>query len=217
MITGAIFDMDGVLLDSMPLWEEAGIWYLEANGKVPEPGLKEILFTKTMTDAAEYIRVTYSLEKTVDEILKEMIEMIRCRYETDIPAKEGALSFMRQLREKKIPVTIATSSDRVLAQAGLTRLGFLPYIDAIFTCNELGVGKDRPDIFIEAQKSMGTKRETTWIFEDSLHAIRSAKKAGFPVVGLYDVCSRQNQDSIRKETDIYMDNLKDFDAFYSRA
>ena len=217
MITGAIFDMDGVLLDSMPLWEEAGIWYLEANGKVPEPGLKEILFTKTMTDAAEYIRVTYSLEKTVDEILKEMIEMIRCRYETDIPAKEGALSFMRQLREKKIPVTIATSSDRVLAQAGLARLGFLPYIDAIFTCNELGVGKDRPDIFVEAQKSMGTKRETTWIFEDSLHAIRSAKKAGFPVVGLYDVCSRQNQDSIRKETDIYMDNLKDFDAFYSRA
>lgn len=215
MITGAIFDMDGVLLDSMPVWDQAGKWYLELQGRTPEPELTRVLFTKSMMEAAEYIRVTYSIPKTMEEIMEGIIEIIRRHYETDIPAKPGVLSFLKKLKEKNIPVTVATSSDRVLVQAGLGRLGILEYVDGIFTCCEVGIGKDHPDVFLKALESMGTKIEETWVFEDSLHAILTAKKAGFPVIGLYDEASDKNQDKIKKEADIYLGDLTDFAKFYS--
>lgn len=215
MIKGAIFDMDGVLLDSMPVWDQAGKWYLELHDRKPEPELTRILFTKSMMEAAEYIRVTYSIPKTMEEILEGIIDIIRCHYEQDIPAKPGVIPFLRKLKEVNIPVTVATSSDRVLAQAGLGRLGMLEYVDAIFTCCEVGIGKDHPDVYLKALESMGTKVEDTWVFEDSLHAIQTARKAGFPIVGLYDEASDKNQEQIKKESTIYLGDLKDFDKFYS--
>lgn len=147
--------------------------------------------------------------------MEGIIEIIRRHYETDIPAKPGVLSFLKKLKEKNIPVTVATSSDRVLVQAGLGRLGILEYVDGIFTCCEVGIGKDHPDVFLKALESMGTKIEETWVFEDSLHAILTAKKAGFPVIGLYDEASDKNQDKIKKEADIYLGDLTDFAKFYS--
>lgn len=217
MITGAIFDMDGVLLDSMPVWERAGIWYLEQNGKTPEPELIDVLFTKTMMEAAEYIREKYTISKTGEEIFHEILGIIHNYYETEIPAKEGALAFLRKLKEKGIPITVATSSDCSLAQAGLKRLGFLPYVDAVFSCCETGIGKEHPDVYLRALESMGTELRTTWVFEDSLHAVRTARKAGFPVVGIYDAGSDKNQELIQKEATVYLGNLIDFDRFYSYA
>lgn len=215
MITGVIFDMDGVLLDSMPVWEDAGILYLKQQGREPEPGLTEVLFTKTILEAAEYMRKTYDLVQSEEEIVAGMLALIRQQYETQIPMKEGAKDFLAALKEKGLPVTVATSSDRVLAEAGLGRLGILPFVDGIFTCVEAGVGKEKsPVVYLNALEYMGTDIRTTWVFEDVLHGIRSASGAGFPTVGIYDAGSEDNQEQIREEATIYLGDLTDFDRFY---
>lgn len=218
MITGAIFDMDGVLLDTMPVWENADILYLEALGKKAEPGLGDVLLTKTMTEAAEYIRVNYDLKKTVEEIVQDIIEIVEVHYKTKPLMKAGALEFIRNLKKNGIAVTVATSSDRELAVAGLSNAGILPYLDGIFTCSEAGAGKkSSPAVYVQAQKFMGTKAEDTWVFEDVLHGIRSAKKAGFRTVGIYDASSAQEQKNIRQEASIYLENLEEFEPFYIAA
>ena len=144
--------------------------------------------------------------------------MIRYYYETKIPMKAGALEFIKQLKEKGIAVTVATSSDRILAEAGLSRVGILPYVDGIFTCGEAGAGKEKsPAVYLNAQEFMGTKVEETWVFEDVLHGIRTAGKAGFPTVGIYDVSSEAGREKIQKESTVYLGDLTDFEHFYRFA
>lgn len=210
--------MDGVLLDSMPVWEDAGILYLKEQGREPKPGLTEVLFTKSMLESAEYMREVYELPKSAEEIVQDIIVLIRHYYETKIPMKAGALEFIKRLKEKGIAVTVATSSDRVLAEAGLSRHGILPYVDGIFTCGEAGAGKEKsPAVYLNAQEFMGTKPEETWVFEDVLHGIRTAGKAGFPTAGIYDVSSEDNRELIQKESTIYLGTLTDFERFYRFA
>lgn len=215
MVTGVIFDMDGVLLDSMPVWRNIDITYLREHGKEPKQGLAEALLTKSLTEAAEYIRVEYNLPKTAEEIVREIVAAIRYQYETKIPMKKGALTFLKKLREHGIAVTVATSSDRILAEAAFRRLELLPFIEGIFTCEEAGAGKrESPAVYLNALSFMGTEIEKTWVFEDVLHGIRTAGKAGFRTVGIYDVSSEENLEAIRQEATLYLGDLQDFEMFY---
>ena len=214
MIQGAIFDMDGVLIDSMPVWEQAGAWYLESQDRTPKPGLTEVLFTKSMQEAAQYMKEVYEIPQSPEEIVDGVIEIIRNQYETKIPAKAGVLEFLKKLKAKRVKITVATSSDRILAEAGLGRLGILDYVENIFTCREAGAGKEHPDVYLRALESMGTEKKATWVFEDVLHGIRTAGREGFSTVGVYDASSEANQELIQKEADIFLKDLTDFEKFY---
>ena len=218
MITGAIFDMDGVLLDSMPVWENIDGIYLRGQGKEPEEGLTEILFTKTMLEATEYMREAYQIPKSAEEIMEEIIDLVRHYYEEEIPMKAGALSFVRKLKEAGVHITVATASDRNLAEAALLRIGILEYVDGIFTCKDAGAGKETsPAVYLAALESMGTNLAETWVFEDVLHGIRTAGKAGFLTAGVYDASSKMHQELIKEEASLYLKDLTDFDAFYDYA
>lgn len=83
------------------------------------------------------------------------------------------------------------------------RLGIAKYFDRIFTCEEVGAGKTKPDIYLRAAEYLGTHPEETVVFEDVIHAIRSAKQAGFQVVGIYDETSKDDQEEVRREADWY--------------
>ena len=76
-------------------------------------------------------------------------------------------------------MAIATSGDRENAEAALDRLGVLSYFEGICTCSETGWGKSRPDVYFAAERLLHTNPKETWIFEDALHALRTAKRAGF--------------------------------------
>jgi len=218
MVTGAIFDMDGVLLDSMPVWENIDIIYLREQGREPKPGLAKELLTKSLAEAAEYIRTEYRLPKTAEEIVREIVAAVHYQYESKIPMKKGALAFLRQLKEHGIAITVATSSDRVLAEAALKRLGMLPLIEGIFTCEEAGAGKrESPAVYLNALAFMGTEIEETWVFEDVLHGIRTAGQAGFKTVGIYDASSAESISLIRQEATMYLENLQAFERFYKAA
>lgn len=218
MVTGVIFDMDGVLLDSMPVWENIDIIYLREHGKEPRPGLSEVLLTKSLSEAADYIRTEYGLPKTTEEIVREIVDAIHEQYKTKIPMKKGALAFLKQLKAHGIAVTVATSSDRVLAEAALKRLGMLPFFEGIFTCEEAGAGKrESPAVYRNALACMGTKIEETWVFEDVLHGIRTAGQAGFKTVGIYDAASEGNLALLQQEATMYLGDLQDFERFYKAA
>ena len=111
-------------------------------------------------------------------------------------------------------MVIATSGDRKNAQAALKRLNVLSFFQGMFTCSEIGSGKDQPDIYHAAALQMDTDPSRTWVFEDALHALRTAKKAGFQTVGVYDRASSADQEDIRKTADIYLPEFSDFERFW---
>ena len=73
------------------------------------------------------------------------------------------------------------------------------------TCSDIGKGKTEPDIYLAAAKDIGSKPSETVVFEDALHAIVTAKNAGFITVGIYDSYN-QDEEKIRKIADFYYKN-----------
>lgn len=212
-IKGAIFDMDGVLLDSMPMWDHAGEIYLSGYGIQAETDLEKVLFTMTMQNGAEYMQEHYGLDLTVNEIIDGINETIRDFYSNKVVTKPGVREFLSILKRYDIPVTVATSTDRCHAEAALKRNGIMRYIDRIFTCSEVGIGKAAsPKIYELAADFMGIGKDDTFVFEDAYHAAHTAHDDGFAVVGLYDESSRDRQDELKAHSDFYylgMDDMLD--------
>ena len=217
MIRGVIFDVDGVLLNSMPVWENLGEIYLEHLGIEAEKGLGETLFAMSLEEGADYLIENYGLKQTPGEIIAGLNREVQDFYGRKVPLKEGVRGYLEEFRDRKIPMAIATSGDRANAEAALKRLKVLSYFRAVFTCSEIGSSKSHPDIYYAAALQLDTDPSDTWVFEDALHAIRTAKKAGFRTAGVYDRASGRDLAQIRDTADIYLPEFKDFDSFWKRA
>ena len=145
MCNGAIFDLDGVVLDSMSIWNDLGARYLRRLGVAPEPGLNEILFSMSMEQGAAYLQARYALPMTAQEVGAGIEEMLQDYYYNEVPAKDGAPELLAFLAERGIGMAAATSSPRAHVTRALARLGLLEYFTEIFTTGEIGVSKHKPD------------------------------------------------------------------------
>ncbi|HHW47622.1 MAG TPA: HAD family phosphatase [Clostridiaceae bacterium] len=217
MIGGAIFDLDGTILDSMPIWDSAAEMFLDSIGVKAESGLSRFLFSMSMTEGAEFLKHRYCLDMDVDTIIAGVNNTIEDFYFYQVQLKEGVDQFLKGMKQAGIKMVIATASDRLLVERALERLNVLSCFGRIFTCTEIGAGKEKPDIYLAAAEFMGTLPENTWVFEDALYAIRTAKSAGFKTVGVYDAYSVDDADEIKRISDIYLSKLDNIDAFFEEV
>ena len=217
MIRGMIFDVDGTLLDSSYVWEDAGARYLKKLGIAAEDGLGRKLFTMTLEDGARYLKDAYQLPLETEEVLEGVLQVVEDFYYHEAQLKEGAFVFLRRLHEEGIPMVIASSSKKEYIEAAFSRLGVLQYFKKVFTCSEAGEGKEQPRIFFQAADCLGAHPEEIWVAEDGLYAMKTAAAAGFRVLGLYDEGSREDWEEIRRAADLALENLRGFDLFWERA
>lgn len=213
-IKGAIFDVDGVLLDSMGIWTDLGDRYLVSIGKTPEEGLAEILFSMSMEQGAEYLREHYSIGLTAEEIGTGLQDMLRDFYYYEVQARPGAQQLLQAVSSAGIKITAATSSPREHIERALERNGLLSYVDRVFTNAEIGKSKHSPDIYDAAADHMGTAPGETCVFEDSLYALRTAAAAGYHTVGVYDSKGESDQEGLRGSAEIYIHELCEITALF---
>ena len=182
-----IFDMEGTLIDSMHYWRDIGQEYLEANGiEGDHTELLERIRTMSMLESAAAFKEAFDLHGSPRAIAREMEDMIASHYLTDIPLKPGAAEYLHMLREEDVWLCVATATPTPLAYACLDRLGVADCFAFILSCDDIGASKERPDIFLECAWRLGADPEETAVFEDAYYAARTAKMAGFYVVGVYD-------------------------------
>ncbi len=210
MMQGAIFDVDGTLLDSMSIWDTIGSDYLRSIGYEPRENLNEVFKNMSLLQAAEYYRREYGVTRSAGEIMDGVNAMLERFYRHEAPLKPGAAELVERLRRKGVRLCIATATDRFLVEAALERCGILSYFEKIFTCSEVGRGKDEPMIFEAALDFLGTEKSKTLVFDDALYAVRTAKGAGFPVAAVYD-SHEKAQAEIRALADLYLEDLTQFD------
>ena len=195
MIKGMIFDADGTLLDSMSIWDDLGVCYLKELGVEAEPGLPEILFRMSLEESAAYMKRTYGLSQTEEEIRRGVLAKLEDFYVNEVQAKPGASEYLRALHKRQIPMMIATSSSRHHIEEAMRRLGFLDYFAGIITCEEVGSGKSRPDIYLKCAEA------------------RTANAAGFPTAGVYDAASAEDMADMKKECSIWLYDFTDYGDF----
>ena len=208
MIKGAIFDLDGTLLDSMFIWDTIGEEYLRSLGKEPHEDLKETFMTLTLEEAAVYYREHYGVTLSVKEIVDGVNAMVEQTYRTKVTLKPGISEYLAWLKENGVRMCVATVTDRYLVEETLERLGVRHYFSEIFTCAEVGFGKDKPIIYQKALEHLGTEKSDTYVFEDLPFALNTAKTDGFPTVGVYDR-HEAHQDDLKELADYYIFDFND--------
>lgn len=209
-IKGAIFDLDGTLLDSMFIWDTIGEDYLLKRGITPEKGLNEKFRAMSIVQAAEYYRANYEITDSVEVIIDGVNCMIDHLYLNVVQAKEGVVSMLKELQKRGVKMCIATATDRFMVESALKHNGIEGYFSHILTCTEVGFGKDSPIIFERALEKIGTSKEETLVFEDALHAIETTRRAGFKIVGVYDKSAEGKQSRIKELSDYYIVSYKDW-------
>ena len=210
-IRGTIFDVDGTLLDSMFIWDTIGETYLRSIGYEPREKLNEVFKNMSLFQAARYYRTEYGVTLSIDEIMNGVNAMLERYYRFEVSLRPGVAELLAQLQASGVKLCIATATDRYLVEAALERCGVLSCFGAIFTCNEVGHGKDEPDIFEEALRFLGTEKAETVVFDDALYAVRTAKEAGFPVAVIYD-SHEKNQEGLRALADFYIEDFSQVSA-----
>ena len=208
MIKGAIFDLDGTLLDSMFIWDTIGEEYLRSLGKEPHEDLKETFMTLTLEEAAVYYREHYGVTLSVKEIVDGVNAMVEQTYRTKVTLKPGIAEYLVWLKENGVRMCVATVTDRYLVEETLERLGVRHYFSEIFTCAEVGFGKDKPVIYQKALEHLETEKRDTYVFEDMLFALNTGKTDGFPTVGVYDR-HEAHQDDLKELADYYIFDFTD--------
>jgi len=209
-LEGAIFDMDGTLLDSMGIWKTLCSDLMRELGRDPEPGLDRKVQQMGLRFGAAYCRKRYALEQSEDELIELVQSRVSRFYREEAPAKPGAARFLSLLKMQGVWMYLATAMDRALAEAALRRTGLLEYFRGMLTCTEAGCGKDTPLLYEKCLTRLQCSRDQCVVFEDSLPAIRTAKSAGFRVAAVWDSASEADQPEIQRLADEYIRSYQDF-------
>ena len=209
-ITGAIFDFDGTVFDSMHIWKGVKFQFFDRIGLVLTDEDKKDFAKLFLLDAIELAKTRFDLKMTDKELFDEFFTLIKEKYLADTKPKNDIIEFLEKLKAKGVKMGIATATGEIALTAVLEKFNMLHYFQEIYSTYTVGASKTEPKVYDVVLNELGTEKETTWIFEDALYAAKTAKKAGYNVVGIYDK-SELEQEELKNFVDIYIHNYSELD------
>ena len=183
MLRAAIFDMDGVIVDSHPVHKKTWRKFLESLGKeIDEEHLNFIMEGRKRDEILRYFLGELSDEQV--RTLGHQKEQLFREESADMKAIDGLREFLRQLSEAKIRLAVASSGSNGRVNYVLDLLDLRHYFQAIVTGDQVKYGKPDPTIFRVACDHLRVQPSETLVFEDSVSGVRAAKAAGMRCVGV---------------------------------
>lgn len=201
---GAIFDLDGTLLDSMGVWEQIDIRFLQKRHLRATTDYVQAVTPMGFHEAAAYTIARFGLEESADAVIAEWTEMVRSAYAQEIALKPHAKEYLRRLKQQGVKLGIATALTPDLYEAALGRNGVLSFFSAFSHLAEVRHGKGRPDVYLLAAERLSVEPRDCVVFEDIADGIRGAKAGGFRTCGVYDRYSEYEADRLRSLADRYI-------------
>lgn len=204
---GYIFDLDGTLTDTMVFYETYSPNLVRSFGKEPKPQIRDDVRLMTSEEVCEYVVEEYGIPHTPEELLKRTYELLEEYYGKEAKLKCGVKEFLEYAVKKGKKLCIASATAGRFIELVLKSNGVYELFEFYLSCPDLGMYKDKPDIYVKAAEMMGLTKDEVLIFEDAHHAVLTAKSGGLKVVGVYDEYAEKFEDIIKANSDIYVNSM----------
>jgi HAD superfamily hydrolase (TIGR01509 family) len=163
-----------------------------------------------LLEAIQLANERYNLGMSDKELFNEFFTLIKEKYLLDTEPKNDIIEFLEKLKNKGVKIGIATATGEIALIPALEKFNMLHYFEEIYSTYTVGASKTEPKVYDVVLNALGTEKETTWVFEDALYAAKTAKKAGYNVVGICDK-SEPEQEELKNLVDIYIHNYSELD------
>lgn len=182
---GAIFDWDGVVIDSSALHEES--WERlarEEARELPEGHFKRGFGMKNEFIIPRLLAWTEEVEKIGALSLRKEALYRELMVERGLSALPGVAEWLERLAQAGVPCVVGSSTHRVNIELSLEKIGLARYFSHIVSAEDVSHGKPDPEVFLAAAAKIGRRPESCVVFEDAHVGIEAARRAGMRVVGV---------------------------------
>ncbi|MFI5926395.1 HAD family hydrolase [Micromonospora sp. NPDC051543] len=183
MVDAVVFDLDGVIVDSEPVWEEVRRAYVAAHGGAWQPDTQRRLMGMSTGEWAHYLSGELGVRRTAAQVADEVVREMAQRYTEHVPLIDGADDVVRRLAARW-PLGLASSSPTRLIAAALEATGLTDAFGATLSTEETERGKPAPDVYLSVAQRLGVDPARCAAVEDSSNGVRSAAAAGMRVVAV---------------------------------
>lgn len=201
-ITGAIFDCDGTILDSMKMWRSVCVDFLARYGVFNQEEFLEEAESMNLDEECELIHTKFGIGTSGEALFHELNDMIDEQYTHHVQAFAGIETLLKELDAADIPCVIATASNTTAVWHGLQANHLDSYFQRVFCTYDIGRGKEFPDIYNAALAFLDTDRASTWVFEDAPFGLKTSQKAGFPTVGIMNDKNKYDHNEVASASDV---------------
>jgi len=183
VIEAVVFDMDGVLIDSEPVWERVRRKLVaERGGRWPDDAQDRMMGMST-AEWSRYISEDFGVALAPEQVAKLAIAAMTAEYQAHLPLLPGAVEAVREL-SARWRLAVASSAPKSLIEAVLDASGLRQAFAASVSSEEVDRGKPAPDVYLEATARLGVPPERCAAVEDSSNGLRSAAAAGLTVIAV---------------------------------
>ncbi len=198
-----IFDFDGTLVDSMPVFS-AMMEEIFRENNLPMPAdFVKIITPLGYIGTAKYA-ISLGCRLSVEEFCARATEKMEGQYHNTIPAKAFVKEKLLQLKEKGHSLNVLTASPHTVLDKCLERVGLYHLFDNVWSCDDFATTKADPQIYVRAAAKLGKRVEECMFVDDNVGAVSTAKQAGMIAVGIYDDSSKDLVEEMTAAADIYI-------------
>lgn len=206
-----IFDFDGTLVDSMSYVAMGVKKFLTSRGVDYPENIMEIVTPLGYPGSAAYYNEHFGLSTTGDEYLEYVQNVIDPFYRNEIPLKPGVYEYLQNAKANGISLAILTASPLRFVKPCFERIGVLDLFDNVWSCDDFGLIKSDPTIYLKAAERMGLAPAEIAFFDDSIHSVAAAKAAGLYTVGIYDEVAKAFVGQMKETADVYLEDFRSAD------
>jgi HAD superfamily hydrolase (TIGR01509 family) len=183
MIRAVVFDLDGVLIDSEPIWERVRRGLVAAHGGHWPPDAQHKLMGMSTPEWARYLSEDLGVGLPPDQVAAEVIDQMAASYLRHLPLLPGAVEALRRLAPRW-PLALASSAPAALIETVLQAASLRPYFSVTMSTEQVPHGKPAPDIYLAVTAQLGCPAPECAAIEDSSNGLRSAAAAGLRVIAV---------------------------------
>ena len=212
-MSGFVFDMDGVLLDSIHIWHEAEQRILEDAGVELSKEQRDELNALMLEEAGQWFHEEFGIMRDGQEVVQAIVGHMLDFYSNKAEAKPGAFEFVRAVREAGSPLCVLSSSPQAFLQAGLAHANLKQFFDEdlIISAEDAGWKKRSPETFRLICERLGTRPAETWLFDDSWYALATAQEVGVRCVGVFSADGCGTHEELARYCDVVVDDFTELD------